>query len=155
MELNYMIEYNDIITSIRNLTNDQQPCIDISELLYKHKCYYLLSKVKTENSITQKINAENAINRNFVNERYKTCKSIFEVFENIGIPYAVIKGAALSEAAYGDPYFRHSGDLDLLISRKDIDSVNAFLLIKALFKAGLLIKVFNLLHVTNYYSSLP
>ena len=123
MELNFMTEYKDIITSIRNLTNGCQPYIDITELLYKHKCYYLLSKVNAENNITRIINTENIINRNFVNERYRTCKSIFEIFENNGIPYVVIKGAILSETAYRDPYYRHSGDLDLLINRKNIDSV--------------------------------
>ena len=68
---------------------------------------------------------ENMLNRIAVKERYKACRSLFE---QIAFPYAVIKGAVLSHMAYGDPFVRHSGDIDLLIRRKDADDLKALLL---------------------------
>lgn len=68
------------------------------------------------------------LNKICVNERYKVCKDIFDIFESNNIPYAVIKGAVLSKMAYGDIYYRKSGDIDILINRKDIDIVKQIMI---------------------------
>lgn len=68
------------------------------------------------------------LNCNFVHEHYKNCKSIFQELDALNIPYAVIKGAVLSIAAYGSPYHRYSGDIDLLINRYNIDTVKQIML---------------------------
>ena len=119
-----MNQYEDIINNVRSLAKEGTSEIDISSLLYKHKCFYLLSK--TEKSYEYK--AEMTMNQICISERYKVCHGIFEDFEANEIPYAVIKGAVLSKSAYGDVKLRKSGDIDLLISRKNIDVVKKMML---------------------------
>lgn len=119
-----MNQYEKIINSVRSLVKGEKPEIDISSLLYEHKCFYLLSKTDRANAYK----TEMAMNQICISERYKVCRSIFEAFEVNEIPYAVIKGAVLSKSAYGDVKLRKSGDIDLLISRKNIDVVKKMML---------------------------
>ena len=51
-------------------------------------------------------------------QKYKYVASIFESLASK--PYAIIKGEPLSLFAYGEFGKRHMGDIDLLISRKDL-----------------------------------
>lgn len=120
-----MKDYNEIMLAIQALANGKQPDIDISELLYHHKCFYLLSCIKQPKCSHP---AETLLNKVSIRERYHCCQEIFEILKAASIPYAVIKGAVLSAAAYGDPYCRRSGDIDLLINRRDIDNVKRVLL---------------------------
>lgn len=79
------MDYNEIFKNIRLLSNNQQPTQDISELLSRHNCNFLLKRY-------HKFDVRNeALNKIFINERYKACKNIFEAFEKSKIPYAVIK----------------------------------------------------------------
>lgn len=119
-----MNQYEDIINSVRSLAKGVKPEMDISSLLYEHKCFYLLSKTHT----AHEYKAEMMMNQICISERYKVCRSIFEAFESNEIPYAVIKGAVLSKSVYGDVNLRKSGDLDLLISRKNMDVVKKIML---------------------------
>lgn len=114
----------ELLKAIRVLAGGSSPDTDIAEFLYRHRCYYLLSTLPRP-LYAQALTAENALNRIAVKERYKACRSLFE---QISFPYAVIKGAVLSHMAYGDPFVRHSGDIDLLICRKDADALKALLL---------------------------
>ena len=75
---------DEILKNIRLLSNDLQPEQDISELLAKHKCNYLLKKYQ-KSIITE------TFNKICVNERYQACKAIFKAFEQNRIPYAIIK----------------------------------------------------------------
>ncbi len=51
-------------------------------------------------------------------------KYLNEFFNNIrGLPYAIVKGEALSILAYQYPYARHLGDIDILVSRKELSTV--------------------------------
>ena len=119
-----MNQYEDIISSVRLLAKGGKPKTDISSLLYEHKCFYLLSKTDK----AHEYKAEMMMNQICISERYKVCRSIFEAFEANEIPYAVIKGAVLSKSAYGAVNLRKSGDIDLLISRKNIDTVKKIML---------------------------
>lgn len=125
-----MYKYTYIIQAIRELAKGKQPEEDITNILYKHNCFYLLSKYKGSNSNNEKQNAWSMLNWIRTKERYRECKTIFEEFERANIRYAVIKGAVLSEAAYGDPYSRCSNDIDILVDREDIDSVKRILEIR-------------------------
>lgn len=111
------MNYDYILKNLRLISNEQKPEQDITEFLQKHNCSYLLGKLGYTDKKLE------ALNRFCVNERYRTCKCIFEQLEANDIPYAVIKGATLSLAAYGDAYLRQSGDIDILIDRNDIDIV--------------------------------
>lgn len=117
---------NPHIKSIRNLAMDKQPTseiVELSKILHNHNCLYLLSKLQAETPYTQKIKVTNALNKLIVSERYKNCENVFELFEQNHIPYAVIKGAVLSNTAYQNPYCRYSGDIDILVSRKNINII--------------------------------
>lgn len=114
----------DLLEAVRGVVNGKKPNIDISGILYKHKCYYLLSKISTFKRRPM-FEAERGLNRIAAVERYKTCQPLFD---KLGVPYAVIKGAALSDRIYGDPAMRFSGDIDILIRRKDADAVKEILL---------------------------
>lgn len=115
------MNFDEILKNIRLLSNGQKPAQDISGLLKKHNCSYLLTRCKPEAELE-------ILNKICVNERYKACKNIFEDFEKHNVPYAVIKGAVLSKMAYGDAYCRKSGDIDLLLCRDQIDTVKEIML---------------------------
>lgn len=123
-----MSEYDQILDSVRALADGRQPAMDISQLLYEHNCFYLLSAVSASNRYTEKLKTEAVLNQICIQERYRACRELFDTLQREKIPYAVIKGAVLSAAAYGNPYARHSGDIDLLIRRNDIDEVKQILL---------------------------
>lgn len=55
--------------------------------------------------------------------RFRCGKEIFHFLENERIPYAVVKGAVLSQRIYGDETSRLSGDVDILLPRKYADAV--------------------------------
>ena len=111
------------------LANDEQPGTDIYDMLYSHNCSYLISKLSSNDKYTNKLKIENILNKVCIAERYKLCAELFNKLEECHIPYAVIKGAVLSAAAYKDPFIRHSGDIDLLVNRKNIDQIKKILLV--------------------------
>lgn len=135
-----MNEYENILKSIRALATGSQlnsydaygtnntVSHDIVRLLYQHDCFYLLAQIKQPHTYTKFIAEKALLNRICINERFHGCQNLFEDLDAAAIPYAVIKGAALSAAAYKDPYSRHSGDIDLLVSREKIDTVKQLLL---------------------------
>jgi len=111
-----MTDYEKIIKAVRAIAKNELPDIDISEILREHKCLYFLAVLK-------KSDHEIMFNKFVITERYKACATVFEEMRNI--PYAVIKGAVLSKAAYGDIVYRKSGDIDLLVSRDNADKITA------------------------------
>ena len=48
-------------------------------------------------------------------------------FEQENIPFILFKGITLSQYLYGEPGFRHTGDIDFLIKKEDINRVNELL----------------------------
>ena len=122
-----VLNMNRYIAAIRMLVNGQEPKIDISEMLHKHSCFYLISKQKAQNQYTNRIMAENMLNKLCVIQRFKSCSGIFSRLDNANIPYAVVKGAVLSNSAYHDPFSRHSGDIDILINKDNIEIVKTIL----------------------------
>jgi hypothetical protein len=50
--------------------------------------------------------------------RYKTLNDLFQ--KMVDIPYAVVKGEALSVALYGKPGCRNSNDVDILTTKKNV-----------------------------------
>ena len=109
--------YENILENLQLIVAGEQPKKDISGILINHKCDYLLDKLGINSALNK------LLNKISVNERYRTCNDIFKQLEANGISYAVIKGAALSLSVYGNPYIRNSGDIDILINRKDIDAI--------------------------------
>lgn len=114
-----IMNYDDILKNIRLLINDLPPEQDISDILLKHHCSYLIKK--QNNKLIE------TINKICINERFTTCQKIFEAFHKYQIPYAVIKGAVLSQMAYDDPFCRQSSDIDLIIDRRDLETVKQIL----------------------------
>ncbi len=108
----------DVIDFLKTEDISIAPTEELSAFLKRHKCYYLLSKIKNNGYDT-------LINSIALKTRYNDCKSIFE---QINFPYAIIKGAALSSTLYKNPYIRQSGDIDILISRNNVDELERILL---------------------------
>lgn len=113
----------EIIENIRALVKGMQPKQDISKVLLQHRCEYLLTKVAPQEYRQHQALAR-VVNSIAIKERLKACAPIFSQNE---IPYAVIKGAVLSDTIYHDPLLRTSGDIDILIHRKDADHLKQLL----------------------------
>ena len=115
--------YDELASEICFMVREEKKCSEtLKKILQHHKCLYVLSHLAG-----QKRNADFYImmNESVQNFRYTFCRQIFK--ELSCIPYAIIKGAALSEKIYGKPYYRSSGDIDLLVSPNHIDHVTKIL----------------------------
>ena len=110
---------DQIIEEVRACARGQKNQVDISHLLHRHRCYGLLSYNKTPKELL-----ERAVNHIAIKERYRACEPFFK---RATFPYAVIKGAVLSYSVYGDPAVRVSGDIDILINRRDSDEAKHIL----------------------------
>ena len=113
-----MEEYNKIINAVKTIAKNELPDIDITKILINHKCFYLLSMLtKIDNKNNYVATASNIMmfNKILISTRYKICTPVFDMLQEFS--YAVMKGAILSQVAYGDATYRKSGDIDLLVSR--------------------------------------
>lgn len=115
----------EILREIRALIKGD-PCFnqEMLPILHQHGCDFLLSKIANP-TLKQQMILQRSLNSVAVKERYKACAPLFDKSE---IPYAVIKGAVLSQALYQDPLLRSSGDIDILIRREDADRIKRLLL---------------------------
>ena len=117
-----MTNWQDILNGVRAIEAGDIPDTDISDVLVAHRCTQWLKM-----AYPQQVDiARSLVNKVALRERFCTCKPIFD--EMTRIPYAVVKGAALSRAAYGDATMRQSGDMDLLISRTHLEEVKRLFL---------------------------
>jgi len=113
----------EIIQAIRDLSNGKPISTDITSVLRKHRCDNLLNKQQKE-SHDPSNRPTHVLNTLVLKERFEAYKPLFEQNE---ISYAVIKGAVLSQALYKNPHIRFSGDIDILIHRRDADSIKQLL----------------------------
>lgn len=127
------------------LVKGQEPETDVLEMLHKHNCFYLISKQKLQNQYANRIKLENTLNKFSIIQRFKSCNGLFTRLNNTNIPYAVIKGAVLSNSAYLDPFYRHSVDIDILIDKDDIETVKSIL-----FDEGFVQGKFNGYHIQPF-----
>lgn len=51
---------------------------------------------------------------------HRVAAGVFDALDDSGIPFIVLKGAALAEPVYGDPVLRHSHDLELLVREEHV-----------------------------------
>lgn len=116
---------NEIFQAIRDIVSEKQPENDISELLFRHNCFYLLSLMKTETKWTAL--AKNTVTFNHIAAKEKM-KALSPFLKRADFPYAIIKGPVLSQGAYGSCGFRKSGDLDLLVAKESWKAARACLL---------------------------
>lgn len=124
------MNYMDVRQSIINITAKGKPVVDISELLFEHKCYYLMGLSQLSQKQQKKLNMVLAVNEINHKTRYSSLHNIFRILDSTN--YAVVKGAILSNAAYFQPNMRNSLDVDFLIHPsctkqiKDIFLANGF-----------------------------
>ena len=114
----------DTLRAVAELAKGGKGSPELAPLLERSGCFYLLSRLGK----TGKLQRETVFNALCAKERYRACAPVLEKLEEASIPYAVIKGAVLSQAAYGSVSFRHSSDLDLLVSRSRADALKSILL---------------------------
>lgn len=114
---------SEIIFNLRQLVKSGS-CenIKLKDVLYCHNCTYLIQKMSQ--SFQDKL--ELILSSISVKERYAHGKPLFDALHDY--PYAVIKGAVLSNQIYGSPFIRRSGDLDILIRRQELDYAKQVLL---------------------------
>ncbi len=110
---------DQIVEAVRACVNGQEPNGDISNLLSSHRCYALIKRNESHTELLERV-----VNHAAIKERYRACEPFLK---NVTFPYAVVKGAVLSSAVYGDPLLRVSGDIDILIHRRDADEAKRLL----------------------------
>ena len=114
------MNYDFILKKIQKLVKENISCPELIPLLERHKCLYLRHLTGDI-----KVGRDIQLSKTAVTSRYQTCAPVFEAIKQI--PYAVIKGAVLSQDAYGSPFFRASGDIDILTSREYVDVIKSIL----------------------------
>ena len=99
------------------------------DTLISHNCQYLIWRMKLplNNMKVLLYNAMIARNKSVIRERYRICEVLFHALEDNHISYAVYKGAILSASAYGEPYYRKSFDIDLLVKKENADEAKQIL----------------------------
>ena len=113
----------EIIDALHSLTNGESVGDEeIKRILQKHGCYYLMERMATPNT---QLRMKLLINKGTVSARYRICADFFKKLADI--PYAVIKGAVLSKEIYGSVAYRFSGDIDLLVSYRNLERVRKIL----------------------------
>ncbi len=114
----------DIISNLRKLVEGDECCDDeFCKFLLKNECIYLLSKSE---KFAPQLTMQIALNSIMNNQRYQICKDVVTMLN--GIPYAIIKGAALSSRIYENSAYRLSGDIDLLVSPNHSDKMKEILI---------------------------
>lgn len=113
------MSYKEMLEEVRAITKGKDRCTDaVINILKKYKCIYILSQIP---ECANDNLAFVTINHIIQDYRYKFCEELFKELNEI--PYAVVKGAVLSNRIYGESYFRTSSDIDLLIDPKNIECV--------------------------------
>lgn len=119
------MNYTETIDKLRRLARGEDCCDDeLFTLLSSQGCHYLISKSK---SYASKQSATLAVNAIVQKKRYQVCKDVTDLLEAESIPYAHIKGAALSHRIYSNPAYRLSGDIDLLVPPEYSDQAKSAL----------------------------
>jgi hypothetical protein len=121
------MDYEMVVRSIRALIRGEKPAYELSRLLYAHDCFYLLSLLKPGGEYGGKLNKQMVIGSIETSVRYTACDTVFEAL-NHKIPYAVVKGAPLSMAAYSGAAFANPEYIDLLGEQERYDRVKRILL---------------------------
>lgn len=109
---------------------------EMERFLWQKKCYYLLYQYGHSKKMQAQIGAQLKRNHYYQFLMLKECEPIFSQL-SVG-EYAMVKGAAASQAIYGTPYFRHSNDVDIVISSNASSKVKSILEKMDLFKEGIL-----------------
>lgn len=113
---NILMEFRKIVKT-GHCSNDK-----MKEILRAHNCIHLINH-KDLDPDDKLVHFAHCL---AIKERYKNIQFLLESISNI--PYAIIKGAVLSEQLYHSPFTRHSGDIDILIRRENLSTVKQLLL---------------------------
>lgn len=95
---------------------------ELKDILKSHNCMHLIAY----DDFSPKERLVDYAYSVAVRERFKNTQVIFDSMKSI--PYAVIKGAVLSDQIYHSPFVRHSGDIDMIIDRQNLNTVKNILL---------------------------
>ncbi|MBC8560715.1 nucleotidyltransferase family protein [Fumia xinanensis] len=112
------MNHDFILEKIQKLVKENISCPELIPLLERHKCLYLRHLTGDA-----KVNMDIQLAKAAAATRYQVCAPVFAEIHQI--PYAAIKGAVLSQDAYGSPFFRASGDIDTLTSREYVDVIKS------------------------------
>lgn len=119
------MDYNELMSPmLRSLKETMNN--NIIELLFEHKCYYLLSNILLTDIQKRKLDMILAINEINYKIKQMSMEVVLKEIENSN--YAIIKGWALSQKIYGDIRMRNFLDVDILVQRLSIETVKNVLL---------------------------
>lgn len=113
-----------VFQSIHAIVDGDFSRIEIAPLLWEHRCYYLLSLLQA-NPYSEKLKKKIFINQQTILVRFNVLKTLLKEFK---FPYAIIKGPILSKRAFQNDSIRVSGDIDILIQKKDKNGLYSFFL---------------------------
>lgn len=124
-----------IIRNIQSISKGQpinlpdEETDEFIDILLSHNCQYLIWKANLalNNKKAMLCNATLVRNKSIIKERYRLCEPLFNALEKNHIPYSIYKGAVLSDSAYGEPYYRKSFDIDLLLKKENIGEIKHIL----------------------------
>lgn len=111
--------------ALKGVLAGEKPDEALAEWLWSQQCLDLLGEMA--GPYGEQAQMAMTANSLAIQARYAACREVFQKLEAAAVPYAVVKGAVLSEAAYGSPAVRRSADIDLLIDRRDCETVRAVL----------------------------
>lgn len=111
----------DIRQAINNIVTEGKQVADLSDLLFQHRCYYLLSLATLVRAQKNKLDMILAMNEISQKTKYLCLKDIFKIMANEN--YAIVKGAVFAKAAYFQPNMRSSLDVDFLIHPSQIKRI--------------------------------
>lgn len=120
------MNYIDIQQAIVNIVTKGKQVTDISDLLFQHRCYYLLSLVPLARAQKNKLDMILAMNEISQKTKYLCLKEVFRVMADEN--YAIVKGAVFAKTAYFQPNMRSSLDIDFLIHPSQIKRIKDILL---------------------------
>ena len=96
---------------------------NIAKWLYENDLYFLLLKYGMKNPWLLKANIKYILNKVSLCKRLNICAPFLSSLAENKIPYAIVKGAVLSTMAFGNPFFRCSSDIDILVDKNDMSYV--------------------------------
>lgn len=124
------MESTKTIELIRALVNNQNLDSYLTneiECLYRildyQDCLYLLNLLSKKHFYEKNINKKIVYNMKLTEIFAKCVSELITVFNDSKIPYALVKGMALSQIAYKNPYMRKSTDIDILIDKQNLSKI--------------------------------
>lgn len=125
MNLNFTNEFLSIIKDYKTENINLNYIEELKPYFKKHNLEYFYYKIKYQHGLMEEELYNNCLLRNeHLNKtRMIDCIRLFSLLSKNNINFAVLKGAYLTKKAYGTIGLRCFNDIDILVSRSELDKV--------------------------------